>query len=178
MLVGRMLPSGESFVEAMHTQRLDGGMVSRWRLNDGIVLGGRFSVTNTNLDRIFGNERVVRLDAERTVYGEEALSGTLRDNAWVLGIAFQHDGLSSAVQGVGYSYNAPGFFAQDEFSPATWLKLAASARVDHNNANGTFFSPRFSALIRQPSSAWSLRASVGGGYAAPRRLSMKSKQRA
>ena len=38
-----MLPSGESFVEAMHTQRLDGGMVSRWRLNDGIVLGGRFS---------------------------------------------------------------------------------------------------------------------------------------
>ena len=85
----------------------------------------------------------------------------------MLGIAFQHDGLSSAVQGVGYSYNAPGFFAQDEFSPATWLKLAASARVDHNNAYGTFFSPRFSALIRQPSSAWSLRASVGGGYAPP-----------
>ena len=165
-LFGRMLPSGGAFVEAMYTQRLDGGVVSHWRLDDGIVLDGHFSVTTTNLDRIFGSERIA--STQSTVYGEEALSGTLHDNAWVLGLAFQHDGLSAAaVQGVGYSYNTPGIFAQDEFSPATWLKLAASARVDHNNAYGTFFSPRFSALIRQPSSAWSLRASVGGGYAAP-----------
>ncbi len=102
------------------------------------------------------------------VYGEEALSGTARDNAWVLGLAFQHDGLSAAaVPGVGYTYNVPGIFAQDEFSPATWLKLAGSAHADSNNEYGTFFSPRFSALIRQPSSDWSLRASVGGGYAPP-----------
>ena len=165
-LIGRVLPSDAAFAEAMHTQRLDGGVVSHWRLSNTIALDGHLSVTATNLDRIFGAQRIA--STQTTVYEEEALSGSLRANAWVLGLAFQHDGLSAAaVQGIGYSYNVPGLFAQDEFSPATWLKLAASARVDKNNAYGTFFSPRFSALIRQASGTWSLRASVGGGYAAP-----------
>jgi iron complex outermembrane receptor protein len=61
----------------------------------------------------------------------------------------------------------PAIFAQDEFAPAAWVKLAASARVDAHNDYGTFFSPRLSALFRQPGSQWSLRASLGGGYAAP-----------
>ena len=99
-LIGRVLASREAFAEAMHTQRLDGGVVSHWRLSDSITLDGRLSVTSTNLDRIFGNERIG--STQSTVYGEEALSGTARDNAWVLGLAFQHDGLSAAaVQGVG-----------------------------------------------------------------------------
>jgi outer membrane receptor for ferrienterochelin and colicins len=165
-LVGQVLPGGAPFAEAMHTQRLDGGLVSHWLLGDGIGLDGRLSVTSTRLDRIFGVQRVA--STQTTVYGEEALGGTVRDNAWVLGLAFQHDGLSAAaIPGIGYSYNVPGVFAQDEFSPTTWLKLAGSARIDSNNEYGTFFSPRFSALIRQPSSNVSLRASVGGGYAAP-----------
>ncbi|GAC1301855.1 MAG: TonB-dependent receptor [Steroidobacteraceae bacterium] len=165
-LVGRVLPSGAPFAEALHTERLDGGVVSHWVLGDGIALDGRLSVTSTRLDRIVGLQRVD--STQTTVYGEEALSGTARDNAWVLGLAFQHDGLSAAeIPGVGYSYNVPGLFAQDEFSPTSWLRLAGSARIDSNNEYGTFFSPRFSALIRQPGSAWSLRASVGGGYAAP-----------
>ena len=165
-LVGQVLPSGAPFAEALHTQRLDGGAVSHWLLDDGIGLDGRLSATSTRLDRIFGVQRVASM--QTTVYGEEALSGMVRNSAWVLGLAFQHDGLSAAaVPGVGYSYNVPGLFAQDEFSPTTWLKLAGSARVDSNNEYGTFFSPRFSALVRQPSGDWSLRASVGGGYAAP-----------
>jgi len=87
---------------------------------------------------------------------------------WVLGVAFNHDGLAvGAVPGVGYTYNVPAVFAQDEFAPTDWVKLAASARVDAHNLYGTFFSPRLSALFRQPSSNWSLRASVGSGYAAP-----------
>jgi iron complex outermembrane receptor protein len=39
--------------------------------------------------------------------------------------------------------------------------------VDEQNVYGTFFSPRVSALLREPGSPWSLRASVGGGFAAP-----------
>jgi iron complex outermembrane receptor protein len=58
-------------------------------------------------------------------------------------------------------------FVQDEFSPATWIKLAAAGRVDSNNQYGTYASPRLSALFRQPGSPWSLRASAGGGFAAP-----------
>jgi outer membrane receptor for ferrienterochelin and colicins len=59
----------------------------------------------------------------------------------------------------------PGVFVQDEFSPANWLVLAASARVDASDF-GTFVSPRFSALFRT-NDDWSVRASLGTGFAAP-----------
>jgi hypothetical protein len=165
-LAGRVLPSGAAFAEALHTQRLDGGVVSHWLVGDGVALDGHLSVTSTQLDRIFGVQRIA--STQTTVFGEEALSGTAHDHSWVLGVAFNHDGLGvGAVPGVGYSYNVPAVFAQDEFAPAAWVKLAASARVDAQNAYGTFFSPRLSALFRQRNGNWSLRASVGGGYAAP-----------
>jgi len=165
-LVGRVLPSGAPFAEALHTQRLDSGVVSHWLVGDGVALDGHLSVTSAHLDRIFDLQRIAT--TQTTVFGEVALSGTARDHAWVLGVAFNHDGLDArAVPGVGYAYNVPAIFAQDEFVPAGWLKLAASARVDAHNLYGTFFSPRLSALFRQPGSQWSLRASVGGGYAAP-----------
>jgi outer membrane receptor for ferrienterochelin and colicins len=71
------------------------------------------------------------------------------------------------VPGVSYTYNVPAIFAQDEFAPTPWLKFAGSARVDAHNDYGTFLSPRLSALVHRPQSEWSVRASVGGGYAAP-----------
>jgi len=165
-LRGRVLPSGGPFAEALHTQRLDGGVVSHWLVGDGIVLDGHLSVTSTQLDRIYGVQRIA--STQTTVFGEETLSGTGHAHAWVLGVAFNHEGLAvGAVPGVGYAYNVPAVFAQDEFAPTDWVKLAASARVDAHNLYGTFFSPRLSALFRQPNSNWSLRASVGSGYAAP-----------
>jgi iron complex outermembrane receptor protein len=165
-LDGRVLPNGEPFADAVHTQRLDAGMVSHWRFGDGTSLDVKLSVTSTALAGVFGTRRIP--STMSTVYGETALSGTLRDNAWVLGLAFQHDGLSAAtVQGVGHSYHTPGLFAQDEFSPAPWLKFEASSRIDDNIDLGTFFSPRVSALIRKVGSAWSVRTSIAAGYAAP-----------
>ena len=165
-LAGRVLPNGSPFAQALHTQRLDGGVVSHWRVADGIALDGHLSLTSAQLDHIFGVQRIA--STQTTVFGEEALSGTVRDHAWVLGIAFNHDALAvRAVPGVGYSYNVPAVFTQDEFAPTTWAKLAASARVDAHNQYGTFFSPRLSALFHRSSSPWSLRASAGGGYAAP-----------
>jgi outer membrane receptor for ferrienterochelin and colicins len=165
-LAGRVLPSGSPFAEALHTQRVDGGVVSHWLVGNGIALDGHLSVTSAQLDRIFGGRRIA--STQTTVFGEEALSGTARDHAWVLGVAYNHDGLAvGAIPGVGYTYNVPAVFAQDEFAPTDWVKLAASARVDAHNLYGTFFSPRLSALFRRPESRWSLRASVGDGYASP-----------
>lgn len=165
-LEGRELPSGTGFSEALHTQRLDGGVVSHWLVGDGIEVDGHLSMTSTRLDRIFGLQRIA--STQTTVFGEETLGGAARGHAWVLGVAFNHDGLAAAaVPGVGYAYNVPAVFAQDEFSPASWVKLAVSSRVDVQNDYGTFFSPRLSALFRQLDSPWGLRASLGGGYAAP-----------
>lgn len=102
--------------------------------------------------------------------GASGIPGAVQSHghAWVLGLAFQHDALTaSAALGVGHSYNVPAAFAQDEFAPTPWLKIAGSARLDVHNSYGSFLNPRFSALIHRPQSPWSLRASVGRGFAAP-----------
>jgi iron complex outermembrane receptor protein len=163
---GQALPDGLAFPERLLTRRVDGGAVLHWTLADGLQLNGRASVTSTQLDRTFGAQRIA--SSQTTVAAEETLSGTGRDNAWVLGAAFEHDAIAAnAVPGVSYAYEVPALFAQDEWSARPWLKIAGTARVDQNNVYGTFFSPRVSALLRQGASPWSLRASIGGGFATP-----------
>jgi outer membrane receptor for ferrienterochelin and colicins len=165
-LPGGSLPDGTSFPEELRTRRYDGGVVSQWIPGAGYTLTGRLSVTSTHLDRTFGTQRIP--STQTTAFGEEALGGNAHNHAWVLGLAFEHDELAApAVPGVSYTYNVPAIFAQDEFSPTPWLKLAASARVDAHNKYGTFLSPRLSALVHTQQSDWSVRASVGGGFAAP-----------
>jgi len=166
-MLGIGLPTtGTPFPELLHTRRFDGGAVGYWKLNDAVTFNSRFSVTSANLDRTFGAQRIPSTQA--TIFSEQSFTGDTGEHQWALGLAFQHDALRVAdVSGVGYTYNVPGVFAQDEFTPATWIKLAAAARVDSNNQYGTYLSPRLSALLRQPGSPWSLRASAGGGFSAP-----------
>ncbi|MDB6103419.1 MAG: TonB-dependent receptor [Gammaproteobacteria bacterium] len=165
-MLGRVLADGAPFAEILHTRRFDGGAVGSWKLGKEISLQSRLSITSSDLDRTFGVQRIA--STQSTIFSEQALNGDTHGHQWTLGVAFQHSALRvPAVPGVGYTYNVPGIFAQDEFSPLEWMKVAAAARVDSNNQYGTFASPRLSALLRQPASPWSLRASVGGGFAAP-----------
>jgi outer membrane receptor for ferrienterochelin and colicins len=165
-LPGHVLPDGSAFAEALHTRRLDGGTVSHWTLDDGLELDGRASLTSTHQDSAFGAQRLAY--STTTAFVEETVSGNSSGHAWLAGISFEHDALAAATApGVSYRYDVPAAFLQDEVAPTPWLKLAGSARVDIHNSLGTFFSPRFSALFRQPKSAWSLRVSIGGGFAAP-----------
>lgn len=165
-LPGRVLPDGTTFAEALHTRRLDGGLVSHWLLADGLILNGRASFTRNRLDRRFGAQRTA--STQMTIFGEAALSGSAGGHSWVLGLAYEHDALAVAtVPGVSFSYDVPAVFAQDEFAAASWLRVAASARLDAHNNYGTFLSSRLSALLRRPESEWSLRASIGGGFSAP-----------
>jgi outer membrane receptor for ferrienterochelin and colicins len=160
------LSDGAPFAEILHTRRFDGGMVASWKLNQEVSVHSRLSMTSADLDRAFGAQRVA--STQDTIFSEQALNGGTHGHQWAVGVAFQHSALRvPAVPGVGYTYNVPGIFAQDEFSPLQWMKVAAAARVDSNNQYGTFASPRLSALLRQPGSPWSLRASVGSGFAAP-----------
>jgi outer membrane receptor for ferrienterochelin and colicins len=165
-MTGRVLPDGAAFPELLRTRRLDAGALSHIELNEAFSLSGRLSITSNRMDRIFGTQRIA--STQTTVFAEQALNGDTYDHQWALGVGFEHSALRApTVAGVGYTYNVPGVFAQDEFSPLTWIKLAAAARVDSNNRYGTFVSPRLSALFRRPGSPWSLRASAGGGFAAP-----------
>ncbi|HEV7715780.1 MAG TPA: TonB-dependent receptor, partial [Steroidobacteraceae bacterium] len=164
-LTGRTLPDGSTFPEALHTRRLDAGAVGRFGLSDGRVLSARWSANVTDHDQTFGPYRVN--DTVASVFGESSLEGEAGAHKWTVGAALQYERLHTAdVAGVSYDYTVPALFAQDEYAPTRWLSLAASARVDAHSDYGTFFSPRLSALIRS-GRQWSLRASVGTGFAAP-----------
>ncbi len=164
-LPGRTLPDGTVFIEALHTTRVDGGAVGRMPQDDGRILSGRVSATMADHDRTFGLQRVQ--DTQTTLFGETTLSGRGQGHSWVLGAAIGQDQLQvSDVPGVGYTYTVPSIFAQDEFAPADWVILAASGRIDMHSDYGTFFSPRLSALL-MPADRWTIRASIGTGFAAP-----------
>ncbi len=165
-LPGRVLPDGRAFPERLRTRRFDVGAVGRWALAESSEFNGRFSLTSNRVERVFGDD--VTPSTETTAFAEGAWNGSSGGHQWVLGLAFELSQLAvSAVPGVGYVYNVPAVFAQDEVAANGRLTFAGSVRVDAHNAYGTFVSPRLSALFRVPQSEWSLRASVGGGFAAP-----------
>jgi len=162
---GRTLPDGREFPEALHTRRVDGGAVAHRTLGSH-RLDARWSTSFTDHDRVYGNTRVN--DTEANVFAEATLHGELGPHKWVAGAAFQYERLhTNDVPGVSYDYSVPAVFVQDEMAPTKWLALAASARVDAHSDYGTFVSPRVSALFRPATARWSLRASIGSGFAAP-----------
>jgi outer membrane receptor for ferrienterochelin and colicins len=162
---GRELPTGGTFAEALHTRRIDGGMVAHTPVSDARRVSARWSANLTEYDRVYGTTRVE--DEKVSVFGEATLQGELRAHKWIVGAALQYERLhTSDVPGVSFDYTVPAVFAQDEFALASWLSIAASARVDAHSDYGTFVSPRVSALFRTGED-WSLRASIGTGFAAP-----------
>ena len=162
---GQTLPDGTTFLEALHTTRIDGGAIGRMALDDGHIVSGRLSATVADHDRRFGDDQVQ--DTQTTLFGEATISGHAQGHSWVLGGAIGQDELQTDdAPGVGYAYTVPAIFAQDEFAPADWLILAASGRVDAHSDYGTFFSPRLSALFL-PTERWTIRTSIGTGFAAP-----------
>ncbi|MGH8262440.1 MAG: TonB-dependent receptor plug domain-containing protein [Steroidobacteraceae bacterium] len=163
---GRTLPGGNAFAESLTTRRYDAGGVFTWTLTGNTSFTARASYTSDRQDRIFGPQRVP--STAETAYLEAAWNGTTGTHRWLLGLAAKHEELSApAVSGIDYRYETPGVFAQDDWALAPWLTFSGSLRVDRQNDFGTFLSPRLSALFRQPASDWSLRASVGGGFALP-----------
>lgn len=165
-LPGGSLPDGSGFTERLETRRFDVGAVHQATVLGSATLSGRYSATFSRLDQEFGVERTE--SAQSSVFAEETLSGSSHSHRWVAGVAFERDQLAaSPSRAIGYTYNVPAVFAQDETSVGPYLVLAGSARVDAHDEYGTFFSPRVSALFRPPASNFSLRASIGTGFSAP-----------
>jgi len=161
---GATTAEGTGFREELTTRRLDAGAVARLLLPGGRLVALRGSGTAQRHGHRFGEVR--ERDLHRTAFAEAALSGTDAGHTWVVGGAFQHEGYDARdVAGFDYTYAIPSLFAQDEYAVADWLTLAASGRVDRHSDYGTFFSPRFSVLLRP--AEWTVRLSAGTGYHAP-----------
>ncbi len=164
-LPGETLADGTVFVEDLHTTRLDAGAAGQIPLAGNRWLGGRFSATVSDHDRSFGLQRVE--DTQTMLFGETTLSGRARGHSWVAGVAIAENRLDvHDLPGIGHSYTVPAVFAQDEFALADRVILSASGRIDAHSDYGTFFSPRLSAVFL-PTDRWTLRASIGTGFAAP-----------
>jgi outer membrane receptor for ferrienterochelin and colicins len=164
-LPDRTLSDGTTFTDSLNTRRIDGGAVVRSTAPDTRHWDLRLSATRTEHERQFGTQFAE--DTQTTAYAEGTLGGSDRGHAWLLGLALEYDRLESDDgPNAAYRYVVPGAFAQDEYSPTDAVTLAASARVDVHNDYGTFVSPRLSALFRLRDD-WSLRASIGSGFAAP-----------
>jgi iron complex outermembrane receptor protein len=115
-------------------------------------------------EHLFGETR--ERDVHATAFAEVAYGASAGGHAWTIGAALQREGYDGEeVNRFDYLYTIPSLFAQDEYSPAQWLTLAASGRLDRHSEHGTFFNPRVSVLLRP--GEWTARASVGSGYFAP-----------
>jgi iron complex outermembrane receptor protein len=162
---GAGAPDGRPFAENLDTRRFDGGLVARLLTPTQQLLAIRASATAQDHDHVFGP--LPESDAHRTWFGEVSMTGTNGPHTWVAGAALQRDTYKAdEVPRFDYAYTVPGVFAQDEFSPAAWVTLSASGRLDAHSEYGTFLSPRVSALLRS-SAPWKARVSVGRGYFAP-----------
>ena len=162
---GQTLFDGTTFREALNTSRVDAGMVAEIELSQDRRWSARWSATRTDHERGFSDDLVQ--DTATTALMESTLSGTSDDRQWLLGVAVQYDELESIdAPDADYSYVVPGIFGQGQYELSDTVTLAASGRVDAHSDYGTFFSPRLSALFR-PAGNWTVRASIGGGFAAP-----------
>jgi outer membrane receptor for ferrienterochelin and colicins len=154
--------SGEQFPVTLDTGHIDAGMVGSLTRDDGSIVGGKWYAVHTRHEREFGSDNV---EDSITSFAAEATWQVKHGiHEWTLGVAMLYDELSVPdIAGVGYRYTVPGLFAQDEFSPTSWLSVSASGRVDFQDEFGTFVSPRLSALFRLDPDL-TLRASFGTGY--------------
>ena len=161
-------PTGTGFVESLKTQRFDVGLSGRWQLAAGRTFTLRGSATVRDLRQRFGEA----LEPSRfdTAFAEGAVNGVSGVHSWVIGFAFQNDRYrNDGASGFDFHYSVPGLFAQDEYQWNEAVTLSTSARLDHHNQYGTFFSPRIAMLWRPggPQSAWRVRLSLGTGFFAP-----------
>jgi outer membrane receptor for ferrienterochelin and colicins len=158
---GILQPSGMPYVEALDTQRLDAGGVGQTLLSGRYSVTARFAIAQQRHDHQFGEVR--ERDRHDTAFGELTIRGRAGRNTWVGGFAVEREAYRPReLRQFEYTFSVPGVFVQDDLDVAKWLSLSASGRLDHHSEYGTFFSPRFSALVR--SGAWNSRVSVGTGF--------------
>jgi outer membrane receptor for ferrienterochelin and colicins len=158
-------PAGSAYAESLDTRRLDAGLLGRLLIGSDRLLSVRASLMAQRHEHGFG--AVSEHDRHATAFGELALNGTDRGHSWVLGVALQHENYRARdVPRFDYAHTVPSVFAQDDVSPASWLTIAASGRLDLHSEYGAFLNPRLSLLLR-PAEEWNARASIGTGWFAP-----------
>ena len=156
--------TGEPYVEALDTGRLDAGFSFQTLVGGASVLSVRASMTHQRLDHGFGE--IVERDRRVTGFAEAVVRRTFGRHTLVGGVALERDASQPIdLPQFAYTFTVPGVFAQDDVDLAKWLSVSASARLDAHSEYGTFVSPRISGLLK--GGGWTSRLSYGTGFFAP-----------
>jgi outer membrane receptor protein involved in Fe transport len=164
-VAGATAPDGRPFREALRSNRADLGATASIPVGQGGTVALRFALATNWRDRELGagpseHNRASTgfFELTRTFTGANATS--------VLGAALQHDGFENDLNG-GFDHRwlTPGLFVTTE-RPIGPLTVSASARGDAHPDAGVRLTERL-AVLAKPIEGWSVRASVGTGFAPP-----------
>jgi outer membrane receptor for ferrienterochelin and colicins len=151
---------GTAFRESLETGRFDVGGVGQTLAGNFVVIA-RGNATWQTHDQRFGPVR--ERDTHQTSFAEISARRQAGRHMLVGGVAVERVAFTSRdAPDYSFAFTTPGLFVQDDYTAARWLSVSGGVRVDRHSRDGTFLSPRGSALVRLGN--WSTRVSAGGGF--------------
>lgn len=164
-LANGVAPDGAPFDEGLTSRRADIGATANIPLRDSGYVAMRFALATSSRDRTFGPGPVEK-DRASTGFVEVTRSFVASRGGTVLGASLQLDDFENELNGsFDHSWLTPSLFvtAERDVGPVT---LSASLRGDVHPEAGFQLTERLAALVR-PAEKWSVRVSLGTGFAAP-----------
>jgi iron complex outermembrane receptor protein len=158
-------PDGSVFHEGLRSRRADIGATASTSRTPRGNFALRAALASSWRDREFGTGPV---ETDRTSSGFAEVTRLLisRNATTVIGAALQIDRFANELNNAfDHEWTTPGVFVTRENDVGP-LKLSASVRVDAHPEAGTQLTERI-ALLAKPWDEWSIRASVGTGFAPP-----------
>jgi iron complex outermembrane receptor protein len=164
-VAGGRIPTGATFREGLTSRRADIGTRAVIPRPDSGNIAVRFALANSQRSREFG-PGPVEADRATTGFVEVTRTGRIATTTTVLGSSLQYDGFENSLNGAfDHRWFTPSLFATGDraFGPITF---SASVRGDAQPVIGVQTTERFAALVK-PADDWSVRMSVGTGFAPP-----------
>lgn len=170
---GPTIPRGSAspprdLVDSLSTRHADVGGVGRWRLSDAWALAMRAAANVQDRERLFAGHR--EHERQQSLFGEVTATAVSHRQTLVLGLSSQQETYRNRdASRFDQTLGTPAVFAQQTWTPASWMATTVNGRCDMSNQYGTICTPRASLLARSGPDL-SVRASVGGGWFAPMAL--------
>ena len=158
-------PDGAPFREGLTSRRADLGATLKIPLSDSGSVDMRLALAGTWRDRIFGPGPIEE-DQNLTGFLEVTRALVATKGSTVFGASLQLDDFGNELNNsFDHSWLTPGLFvtAERDLGPVT---LSASLRGDVHPDAGFQLTERVAALAK-PAKDWSVRVSIGTGFAAP-----------
>ena len=164
-LDGERAPDGLEFRESLESNRADVGATASIPLEDGGKLATRFAISTNWRSREFGFGAI---EHDRMSTGFlEATQSFARDSATtVIGAALQVDDFENKLNtSFDHRWVTPALFMTTERA-ISGITFSASARGDAHTEAGMQLTGRL-AVLAKPADGWSVRGSIGNGFAPP-----------